>query len=103
MTTVTAETTSQTQSQRAEFAAAPAASADDGNPVSTPPHSLSTTFFAEGERKEREGWDWSDLATLVPPPGSTDWDFDRVPRRRLSWLWGVSLAAATAVVTMCVM
>jgi hypothetical protein len=78
-----------TQKERAGFAVEGAGTAGYDSPTKVAPHSVSTTFFAEGERKEREGWDWTDLMQVVPPPSGYYPSFDEPARRRLP-LMGVA-------------
>jgi hypothetical protein len=88
--------TRDTQSQRAVFAGEGAAPGKQGEPVVA--GSLSATFFAVGDRIEREGWDWSDIAKLVPPPSARFASFDRIARRRWRWV-PIGMMAAVAAVT----
>jgi hypothetical protein len=85
-----------TQSERAGFAVEGAGMAvGHGNPLGGGAHTLSATFFAEGERKEAQGWDWADLAYEAPRASSVYRSFDEIPRRRLPWVAAISVVVAT--------
>jgi len=84
--------TTHTQSERAGLAVEGAATAGQAGPVGASPHSLSTSFFAEGERKEQEGWDMSDLVQVVARRSAIYASFDHIPRQRWPWPWVAMVA-----------
>jgi hypothetical protein len=92
-----------TQSERAGFAVEGAGMAGQGPLLQgAGTHSLSAAFFAEGERKEAQGWDWVDLAEIVPSASASYRSFDEIPRRRLPWL-AIALMAALVSTALCLL